>query len=170
MIVVADTGPVNYLVLCGQADLLPQLFGLLLIPPAVHREMIHPHAPLAVRAWANAMPAWAKVQSPKDASRFANLGPGEREAISLALEVKADFVLMDETLGRNVAVQNGVAVKGTLGVLEQAAERGLIDLRAATNLLKTTNIFLAEDIIEAAIERDRLRRQQIRERSGERGR
>ena len=170
MIVVADTGPVHYLILCGQAELLRQLFGSLLIPPAVHREMLHPQAPAAVRGWASAMPTWANVRSPTDASRFSNLGPGEREAISLALEVKADFVLMDETLGRQVAVQNGVPVKGTLGVLEEAAGRGLIDLRAATNLLKTTGIFLAEEIIEAALERDRVRHQQARERSKERER
>lgn len=165
MIIVADTGPVNYLILSGQVHLLRDLFGSLLIPAAVHQELLHPFAPGTVRAWAADLPAWASVQTPKDASRFANLGRGEREAISLALEVKADFVLMDETLGRRVAVQNGVAVKGTLGVLEEAAGRGLIDLRTATNALKKTAIFLADEIIEAAIERDHLRRQQIREQS-----
>ena len=159
MIIVADTGPVNYLILSGQVNLLRDLFGSLLIPAAVRQELLHPFAPGAVQAWAGNLPAWASVQAPKDASRFANLGPGEREAISLALEVKADFVLMDETLGRRVAVQNGVAVKG-----------GLIDLRTATNALKKTAIFLADEIIEAAIERDRLRRQTAREQPKDRGR
>ena len=120
MIVVADTGPLYYLILCGQAHLLPELFGSVVIPPAVHSELTHPHAHDTVRAWVRAMPTWVGVQSPLDASRFGSLGPGEREAISLALELKADFVLMDETLGRQVAVQNGVAVKGTLGVLEHS--------------------------------------------------
>lgn len=165
MIVVADTGPLNYLLLCGQVQLLPELFGSLLMPPAVHREIMNPQAPAAVRTWAGNLPAWVKVQSPQNASRFADLGPGEREAISLAMEVRADFVLMDETHGRQVAVANGVAVKGTLGVLEEAAGRGLIELRAATIALKSTGIFLAEEIIEAAIERDRSRRQLLRERS-----
>src|ERR1039457_200086 len=148
MIIVADTGPVNYLILSGQVNLLRDLFGSLLIPAAVRQELLHPFAPGGVRAWAGNLPAWASVQAPKDASRFANLGPGEREAISLALEVKADFVLMDETLGRRVAVQNGVAVKGTLGVLEEAAGRGLIDLRTATNALKNTGIFLADESLK----------------------
>lgn len=165
MIFVADTGPLNYLLLCGQVQLLPELFGSLLIPPAVHQEIMNPQAPATVRAWAGNLPAWVKVQSPQNATRFADLGPGEREAISLAMEVSADFVLMDETHGRQVAVANGVAVKGTLGVLEEAAGRGLVELRAATNALKSTGIFLAEEIIEAAIERDRSRRQSLRERS-----
>ena len=81
------------------------------------------------------------------------------------MEVRADFVLMDETHGRQVAVANGVAVKGTLGVLEEVAGRGVVELRAATIALKSTGIFLAEEIIEAAIERDRSRRQLLRERS-----
>ncbi|MEI6394753.1 MAG: hypothetical protein WCT12_27070, partial [Verrucomicrobiota bacterium] len=50
------------------------------------------------------------------------LGPGEREAIALALETNANFLLIDETDGRRTAVQNGVPVKGTLGMLEEAAK------------------------------------------------
>jgi len=170
MIVVADTGPVNYLILCGQVHLLPPLFGSLVIPPSVQRELAHPNAPYAVRVWASSLPAWARVQSPLDATRFGSLGPGEREAISLALELNADCVLMDETLGRRVAVQHGVAVKGTLGVLEEAAARGLVDFRTAINLLKATNIFLDEEIIKAALERDRVRVQQFPERPRDRER
>ena len=48
-------------------------------------------------------------------------------------------------------------------MLEAAAGRGLMDLRATTIALKATGIVRAEEIIEAAIERDRLRQQQIRE-------
>jgi predicted nucleic acid-binding protein len=49
MIVVADTGPVNYLVLSGQVDLAHDLYRTLLIPPAVHRELLDARAPAAVR-------------------------------------------------------------------------------------------------------------------------
>src|SRR5580658_9171366 len=117
MIVVADTGPVNYLILSGHVALVHELYGAMLIPTAVHRELLHPGAPLKVRSWANALPAWAEVRQAAEPWRFADLGPGEREAISLALETKANFVLMDETLGRKVAVKNNVPVKGTLGIL-----------------------------------------------------
>src|ERR1039458_5142201 len=97
MIVVADTGPVNYLILSGHVALVHELYGDLLIPEAVHGDLVDPRAPLEVRQWANALPVWAGVRRAADPVRFADLGPGEREAISLALEVKADFVLIDET-------------------------------------------------------------------------
>ena len=155
MIVVADTGPVNYLVLSGHVGLVHELYGALIIPAAVHGELLHPRTPLKVREWAKALPVWAEVREATDPWRFADLGPGEREAISLALEVKADFVLMDETLGRKVAVKNNVAVKGTLGILEEAAHRGLVDLSEAVHKLRTTGIFLSDEIVEGALKRHR---------------
>ena len=153
MIVVADTGPVNYLILSGQIDLARALYGTLLIPPAVHRELLHPRSPATVRQWATTLPAWAEVRSPRDASRFTELGPGEREAIALALETNADFLLIDETDGRRTAVQNGVPVKGTLGMLEEAANRNLVDLTEAVGKLKATRIFLSEDIVQGVLKR-----------------
>jgi len=155
MIVVTDTGPVNYLVLSGHAVLVYQLYGALLVPTAVHRELLDPRAPLKVREWANALPDWAEVRKAVDPWRFADLGPGEREAISLALEVKADFVLIDETLGRKVAVKNNVAVKGILGVLEEAANRGLVNLSEAIQTLRGTGIFLSDEIVESVLNRHR---------------
>ena len=160
MIVVADTGPVNYLVLSGQIDLAHALYGTLLIPPAVHRELLDARAPAAVRQWTTTPPAWAEVRSPQDTSRFSDLGPGEREAISLALETKADFLLIDETQGRKTAVQNGVAVKGTLGILEDAANRNLVDFTQAISKLRATTIFLSEDFVQDALKRYRERHQE----------
>jgi len=51
MIVIADTGPINYLVLIGEIDVLPALYNLVLIPPSVHQELGHKRAPEAVRLW-----------------------------------------------------------------------------------------------------------------------
>jgi predicted nucleic acid-binding protein len=155
MIVVADTGPVNYLILSGHVDLAHELYGTMLIPTAVQRELLHPRTPLKVREWANAMPVWAEVRNAADPLRFADLGPGEREAISLAMEMKADFVLIDETLGRKVAVKNNVAVKGTLGIPEEAANRGLINLSEAVQKLRVTGIFLSDEIVEGVLKRHR---------------
>ena len=124
MIVVADTGPVNYLVLIGQIDLAHALYGTLLIPPAVCRELLRPETPTAVRQWAANLPAWAEVRSPQDASRFSELGPGEREAICLALELQADWILIDEIEGRRTAVKNDLAVKVIVEVGERARGRG----------------------------------------------
>lgn len=159
MIVVADTGPVNYLVLSGQVELAHALYGTLLIPPSVHRELLDARAPEAVRQWAGALPAWAEVRPPKNASRFGELGPGEREAIALALEMRADFLLIDEAAGRKIAIENGVAVKGTLGILEEAASRNLVDFPLAVSKLRATTIFLSEETVRDALKRYRDRQQ-----------
>jgi predicted nucleic acid-binding protein len=153
--IVADTGPVNYLILSEHAALLHELYGALLIPTAVHGELLDARAPLKVRQWANALPVWVEVRKAADPRRFAEIGPGEREAISLALELRADFVLIDETLGRKIAVKNNVAVKGTLGILEEAANRGLVNLSQAIQKLRVTGIFLSDDIVEGVLKRHR---------------
>lgn len=157
MIVVADTGPINYLVLIGHIDLVQKLYGALIIPPAVHRELLHPSAPPMVRAWALNLPRWADVRLPSVGSRFAELGPGEREAIALALELATKFILLDEILGRRIALQQGIVVKGTLGVLEEAASLQLIDLPEAIRRLRETNIFLAEAVVQQVLGRHKQR-------------
>jgi predicted nucleic acid-binding protein len=158
MTVVADTGPVHYLVLSGCIELAHDLYGTLLMPPAVQRELLHQRAPVVVRDWALRLPAWADVRAPRRPPRFQELGPGEREAIELALETQADFVLMDETLGRRLARQAGLNVKGTLGVLEDAADRDLIDLGTAIGRLRLTNMFVSEELFEAALARNASRK------------
>ncbi|MBX3747798.1 MAG: DUF3368 domain-containing protein [Verrucomicrobiae bacterium] len=111
-----------------------------------------------MRLWAESLPPWADVQAPSESARFLDLGSGEREAIQLALDSGADFVLMDESVGRRVARQAGVRVKGTLGVLEDAADRNLIELREAIERLRATNIFIAEELIDGAVRRHETRR------------
>jgi predicted nucleic acid-binding protein len=51
MVVVADTSPIDYLVLIGQIDLLRRLYQRVLVPPAVLLELTHKRAPEAVRTW-----------------------------------------------------------------------------------------------------------------------
>jgi predicted nucleic acid-binding protein len=155
MIVVADTGPVNYLILSGHVSLISKLYGTLSIPTAVHRELLHPKAPIRVQDWANALPSWAEVRKATEKPDFVGLGPGQREAICLALDMKADFLLIDETLGRKLAVKNSLAVKGTLGVLEEAASRGLVNLVEAVEELQKTDVFLADEIVKDVLQRHR---------------
>jgi len=107
MIVIADTTPINYLVLIDRADLLPQLFGPVLIPPAVFNELQEPETPELVREWVAKAPSWLRVQclrSRPDPS-LDHLDSGEREAIALAEEVKADQLLIDEADARREAAR-----------------------------------------------------------------
>jgi len=95
MIVIADTTPVNYLVLIEAADLLPRLFGQVLIPPAVLAELKDPETPSQVRAWLANTPSWLRVQTLRfqPGPELDYLDAGEREAIALAEELKADQIL-----------------------------------------------------------------------------
>jgi predicted nucleic acid-binding protein len=128
--IVADTSPLNYLVLIHQINLLPNLYGRLLIPESVLEELSAIETPQLVRNWATNLPEWIEVlpATPIDES-LTRLHAGERDAISLALTVHADAVLMDERRGRQEAENRGLKPIGTLGVLVAAHNRRLIDLR-----------------------------------------
>ena len=107
MIVIADTSPINYLVCIGSADLLPQLYGRVLVPPSVCGELRHPHAPEVVRSWIAHPPTWFEIVAPKQTPDSAlietDLDPGERDAILLAQELGADQLIMDDLDGRREA-------------------------------------------------------------------
>ena len=101
----------------------------MLVPRSVLIELIHPDASPEVRAWASAPPEWLEETQAQqlDTSLSLELGAGGREAISLALELHADLLLIDERAGRKEAEARNIAVTGTLAVLLQASMRGYID-------------------------------------------
>ncbi len=113
------------------------------------------------RSWASgrALPAWAAVQAPKALNLSLDVDAGELEAICLAQEIKAAAVLMDDRAGRNAARQCGLAVIGTIGLLEQAAACGVLDLPQTMERLRQTNARLDPELIHAALERDKTRKQ-----------
>ncbi len=158
-VVVSDTSPLHYLILCGAETILPRLFRQVVIPPTVFRELQQPKTPPPVRQWAVSLPAWAAVQSPKAVNLTLDVDPGELEAICLAQEIHADAILMDDRAGRNAAIHCGLAVVGTIGLLEQAAARGLVELPPALARLRQTNARLDPELIRAALERDQARQQ-----------
>jgi predicted nucleic acid-binding protein len=161
MLVVADTSPINYLVLLEHEALLPRLYTRILLPPAVIDELLDPEAPETVRRWAAHLPLWCEVRRPAALSpgeALEHLGAGEQEAMLLAVEQHADVLLIDEEDGRRAALARALSVTGTLGVLERAAERGLIDLPSTLTRLLTTSFRVREELIQAALARDAARK------------
>ncbi|HUK90179.1 MAG TPA: DUF3368 domain-containing protein [Blastocatellia bacterium] len=154
MTVVSDTSPINYLLQIGLIDLLRQLFGSILIPTAVEVELEHPSAPDLVRGWIRNPPQWVAVQHILTDKSLLGLGIGEQEAITLAILVEADIVLIDDRKARHVAADRGLVVSGTLNLLDAAAERGLIDLPQALAALLKTNFRASTDVIRAILSRD----------------
>jgi len=156
MIVVADTSPLNYLVLIGEIELLPVLYHGVLIPLEVQRELQRPQTPAQVRAWTAKMPAWCEVRNVTLAPDAAlnELDAGERDAILLALDAGVDTLLMDEIEGRREAMRRHLHVTGTVAVLEKAAQRGWIDFRATLLKLEQTNFRLSARIRDEFIRRN----------------
>jgi predicted nucleic acid-binding protein len=158
MIVVADTSPLNYLLLVGTVDILPALFDRVVVPPAVVVEMQHSKAPAVVRAWAASPPAWLEIIAPQRlAEAPEDLGSGERAAVSLAIEIGADVVLLDDRREVEFAEQLRLRKIGTLGVLELAGQSELIDFGQVVAKLRQTNFRYPLHLIEEALRRNERR-------------
>lgn len=160
MIIVSDTTPVHYLILIQREFILPELFGEILIPEAVAREMLHENTPDLVRGWIHDPPDWVTIRAalPKFEHEIAGLGQGETAAIALAIEERADAILMDDRKAIREARKNNLTVLTTFAVLELAAVKNLIDLPMVLNELAQTSFRLPpEEIIEDYLNRDRER-------------
>lgn len=103
----------------------------------------------------NQMPNWLEVRLVTDGneSGLTKLDPGEREAIMLAENLAASLILIDERAGRAIAEKRGLKVTGLLGVLELAANAGLIDLPTAIAALQKTNFRIAPSLLTAVLNR-----------------
>ncbi len=158
MIVVSDTSPLNYLVMIEVIDVLPILFGKVYAPPTVIRELLHPRSPEIVRLWAASPPNWLTVKAPSLVDMSLNLDPGELEAIMLATEIHADFILIDERKGYKVAVSRGLQVVSTLAILEEAGARLLLDYEDAIERLdRGTSFYVRDELLEESRKRVRER-------------
>lgn len=129
MIVVSDTSPISNLAALGQLIILQQLYREVIIPTAVHQELLNSGADdpavLAVQAV-----DWIQIRSVSNATLLqplqVALDVGEAEAIALAIELNADRLLIDERRGRQQAIQAGLKVTGLLGILLAAKQQGFI--------------------------------------------
>lgn len=131
MIIVSDTSPLSGLAIVGYLSLLQELYELVLIPQAVANELARGNEDDDRIGLVLAL-SWIEVRQPTNLQLVAtlenesNLDRGEAEAISLALELGVDELLIDERLGRQEARQQGLSIIGLLGVLLVAKRRGLI--------------------------------------------
>jgi predicted nucleic acid-binding protein len=149
-LVIADTGPVNYLLLIGHIDILPALFNKVILPSVVRDELANPKAPIPVQNWIANAPAWVEVRSSTGSLRdesLSRLDAGEAAAIVLAVELHADLLLMDDRDGVIAARNKGFRVAG-LGVLSMAAQRDLLNLADAFEGLKRTSFHYRQEIMD----------------------
>jgi len=129
MIVVADTSVVLNLCCVGQVQLLSSLYGRVLVPVEVALEFRR-LAGADSRFSGLSLPAWIEIlPSPAPSAELAaaNLDLGETAAIALCLSQSADALLVDESLGRAIALRMGLRTIGLLGILIDAKSRGLLE-------------------------------------------
>ena len=127
----------------GQLELFYRLFGGLSVPPAVASEFA-PSVPL--RDWMHVQPLSLPVPNDVVAAR---LGPGETEAIALALEIHPVWIVLDERRARRLAESLTLPVIGTLGILRLAKRVGMVDAVAPLiQALRATRFFVDDRLAE----------------------
>ena len=154
-LVIADTSPIHYLILIGHVDILPRLFERVVLPSAVLAELSHPLAPASVQRWVAAVPIWLEVEESPTFTLSPGIHKGEAAAIALAAALRADLLLMDDRNGVIAAEKLGLTVTGTLGVLDLAAQRGLIDFAGAAMALELTTFRMPLALLEALLNKHR---------------
>lgn len=123
--VIVNTTPLIALADIGQLDLLRELYTEVMIPDAVHYEIMSEPAKTLVSAadWIKVKSIAGMVQKSSFSSR---LHSGEIEVILLAQETEADLLVMDDNAAKKTAKFLGFTVTGTMGVLLRAKREGLI--------------------------------------------
>lgn len=152
MIVVADASPLIALSRVGRLTLLQSLYGRIYVPVAVWHELV-----VDGRGRAGAEMVgdcdWIESRSATDREMVAiletTLDPGESEAIALAKEMHADFLLLDEALGRAAAQHMGLKTTGLLGVLLEAKRRGVLpDAYELASAMKAEGWWVSDALLE----------------------
>lgn len=170
MIVVADTSPIIALVNIEQTTVLHQLFQAIIIPPAVAAELGDSKRSLPIRNFISTPPSWLRIQEPERMENLPDLHRGEIEAISLARQLQARLLLIDERGATAAARGLGLNVVGTVGVLERAADEGLLNLRDAFLRLRQTDFWVSERLLNERLKIFEERQRSCAARERDRGR
>jgi predicted nucleic acid-binding protein len=129
MKVVSNTSPITNLAAIQQLDLLHLIYDTIMIPQSVYNELTMLENPVPGTIEVQTL-AWIKTYKVANKILVAQLeseiDPGESEAIALALEMKADRLIIDDYKGRKVAERFPIKFTGILGVLVIAKQRGFI--------------------------------------------
>jgi len=127
--VIVDTSPLQYLFQLGLLELLPALYGQVLIPEAVAREVAVGRSKSVALPVLDSLP-WLtirKVSSSAVLPLVSDLGAGEREVLALGIESSDPLLILDDALARRFAQRFQLAMTGTLGLLLRAKQIGRVE-------------------------------------------
>ncbi len=159
MIIISDTTPIISLIKINRLDLLEKLFGEIIIPEAVFKELTTNTA-FENEAEIVKKSSFLKISSVQNRKALellqviSGLDEGESEAIILADELKSNVLVIDEKKGRKVAKKLGITITGTIGILIQAYNEKMIseiEIKSYLYQLKNNNIRLSDSLIQQAI-------------------
>jgi len=139
------------LILIRHIEVIPRLFDRVAVPNALQVELSNRFAPPLVRNWIAAPPAWLEIHDSTTLPKVSGLDEGETEAIALAEFLNADLLLIDERAGFRAAKKLGLRVTGTIGLLDLAAERGLVDFADAIRKLSATSFRRPETLLKSLL-------------------
>lgn len=152
---IADTSPLISLDACKQLGLLRKLYGSVVVPRAVERELSVGGATGLPKGLTRAHRKWIGVRilgSSPPPALVAALDVGEAEVIALALEVGSPLVLLDETAARAVARVRGLQVTGSLGVLLRAKKKGLLPaVKPSIDLMLSRGVLLGGSLVDSVL-------------------
>jgi hypothetical protein len=148
MIVVSDTSAITNLIQIDHLWLLREVYQNIIIPQAVYDELVSDTKnKLIIESL-----SWIKIKEVKENDITRNLkevlDPRESEAITLALELDADFIIIDEKKGRKIAEDYGLRKIGLVGILVESKRKGLIkEVRnLLEQLIEKANFFVSEKL------------------------
>jgi len=153
---IVNTSPLLALAACNQIELLRSLYDRVVVPEEVDKELsagtkralLPGGLTAAHRIWIEVVP----VSHYPKASLLADLDSGEAEVITLALELNASTVLIDERIGWRVAKREGLIPIGSLGIILLAKRKGLIaEVKTQLHEMRNRGIYLNQRVIDAAI-------------------
>jgi predicted nucleic acid-binding protein len=154
MVVVSDTSAISNLYQVHQLDLLEKLYGEILIPSTVERELYSiPSQESLLETF-----DWIKVAVPSNQKLVYELSQkldlGESEAIALALEKNADYLLIDEYAGRSIADDLGLKIVGVLGILIQAKQENYLqEIGPVIRELKEIGFRLSDSLVDIVLKK-----------------
>ena len=165
-ITVANASPLIALAKIDRFSLLEKLFQQVVVPESVWEEVVvrgagKPGAESVVLAQQE---GWLSKQPVRDVLAVTllrtTLGAGEAEAIVLAQELRATWVLVDDDLARTYARRIGLKVKGTAGILLAAYQAGLLDdLKASLDELRARGFWLSDHTYQTILAAAEIKRQ-----------
>ncbi len=150
--VISNTSPLFYLHAVGRLDLLRELYGQIVTPPAVVAEL----ADGAVKGHdvpRIAEQSWIEVRPPSETKVLEDdLGGGESEAIALAAENPGSLLILDDLAARQVAAARALRLTGTLGVLLQAKNEGcLAKVTPVVAALAQTTMRMSDALVQLVL-------------------